>query len=784
MGEQPREAAMAITRIAKLKTLLKLCVLAVIWLGIDARPPVNRAQGAFGLEEVISGELSSVGFGGTWISGTQFLYTDQNTGNVLKYDMSTLSSSVLVERAVLDEYRATSYELSADGLYLLIGYDLQAGFRHSTTSRFVIYDLINRSYSPVAGGALLQLVRLAPVGNALVFVLDNDIYYRSSSSFGAEEKRVTFNGVPGIFYNGVPDWVYEEEVLGSGSALWFSPDGTSLVFATFDDTDVKTASYFHYGQPGSLESQYSDTINIRYPKPGTTNPLVSLHVVDLTDLSSGTINIPAPVDVISNDHILYDVVWVNNYEVSVIWTNRVQNLGVLQICDVGIADCYTIHQMSETAGWLDIVPPTSNDLGRRLVTILPQDQGQLFGNYAQLTLLSRNSSVQDPLATERPLTFGRSVVTNIYGWDEINDIIYYQSTPENEPSQRHVYAVAADGSSAPYCLSCTIRTPEGHACLYASGSFSTDMSHVALTCSGPDPPVVSLYKTDSDSPLVVWEINESLRQKIEGRDLPQILDTEVDVAEGFVAKARLWLPPGADTSGVTKYPMLVYVYAGPDSVQISDAFTLGWGAYLTTNRSIIYGLIDGRGSGLKGDKLKFSVYRRLGTVEIFDQIEVTAALLDKFPFIDSTRTAIWGWSYGGYATAMTLARDTVGIFKCGASVAPVTSWIYYDSIYTERYMGLPTPEDNLQGYNDSDVTRLVEGFRGKQFYLLHGNADDNVHYLQAMALSKALELSNVLFRQQSYPDENHSLRSVLLHVYSSMDQFWSQCFDLDKFSFF
>lgn len=136
---------------------------------------------------------------------------------------------------------------------------------------------------------------------------------------------------------------------------------------------------------------------------------------------------------------------------------------------------------------------------------------------------------------------------------------YYQSTPENEPSRRHVYAVAADGSSAPYCLSCSVCSPEGRACLYASGSFSTDMSHVALTCSGPDPPHVSLYKMGSESPLVVWEINESLRQKIEGRDLPKILDTEVVVAEGFVAKARLWLPPGADTSGVTKYPMLVYV---------------------------------------------------------------------------------------------------------------------------------------------------------------------------------------------------------------------------------
>lgn len=764
-----------------MKILLKTCVVAPILLATDARPPVNRAKGAFGLEEVISGELSSVGFSGTWISGTQFLYTDRLTGDVLKYDVSTLSASVLVKRPVLEEYRATSYELSADGLFLLIGYDLQAGFRHSTVSRFVIYDLSSRTYSPVAGGALLQLVRLAQKGNALAFVLDNDIYYRPSSYSGTEEKRITYNGIPGVVYNGVPDWVYEEEVLGSGSALWFSPEGTSLAFATFNDGDVKTASYFHYGNPGTLDSQYSDTINIRYPKPGTTNPLVSLHVVDLTKPSFSFVDLPAPVDVVSLDHILYTVDWANDYEVSVVWTNRVQNLGVLQICTASTGNCHTIHQLSETAGWLEVVPPTFDGSGARLATVLPQDQGSTQGNYAQVTLLSRRASLRESLAMETPLTFGRSVVTYIYGWDKTNDTIYYQSTPELSPSQRHVYAVAADGSSAPRCLSCDVQTLEGRACLYASASFSTDLSYLALTCSGPDPPHVALYRAKDASLLALWEINQNLRQKIAGRDLPEIVNVDVDVPDGFVAKARLWLPPGADTSGQTKYPMLVYVYGGPNSVQISDAFTLGWGAYLTTNRSIIYALIDGRGSGLKGDDMKFSVYRRLGSVEIEDQILVTITLQSRFPYIDQTRTAIWGWSYGGYATAMTLAIDRLAIFKCGASVAPVTSWIYYDSIYTERYMGLPSLEDNQQGYNNSDVTRLVENFRGKQFYLLHGNADDNVHYLQAMELSRALELANILFRQQSYPDENHSLRSVLLHVYTSMDQFWAQCFDLDNF---
>ncbi|XP_069698609.1 venom dipeptidyl peptidase 4-like [Periplaneta americana] len=765
---------MATTGKAQIELLVAVVVL--VMLGVEARPPVRRAGGAFGLEEVISGDLRSAGFSGTWISGTQFLYTDMLNGNVMRYDATTQTTSILVERPVLEEYRATSYELSADGLFLLIGYDQQSGYRHSTSSRFVIYDLSYRTYAPVAGGELLQLVRLAPVGNALAFVFNNDLYYRTAGYSGAEERRLTFSGVPGVIYNGVPDWVYEEEVLGSGSALWFSPNGASLAFASFNDTEVRTASYVHYGEPGSLDSQYSSTVSIRYPKPGTANPRVGLYVADLTLAGARLVEMPAPVDVVSSEHILYGAVWANDYEVSAVWTNRVQNLGQLQVCVAATGVCQPTYQMSESSGWLDVVLPTFDATGARVVSVLPQPQGGGAGNYAQVTLFTRKVSLRDTMATGTALSWGRSVVTYIYGWDKINDIIYYQSTAEDLPAQRHVYSVPADGSTGPTCLSCNVLTTDGNACRYAFASFSLDMSHMALTCAGPDIPHVSIYRSGSDSALALWEDNRELRSKIGGRQLPKIVDTEVPVAGGFTAKVRLYLPPGAETSGL-KYPMLVYVYGGPNSAQITDAFTVGWGAYLTTNRSIIYAMIDGRGSGMKGDDIKFSIYRRLGTVEVIDQINVTKMLQDTYPYIDSQNTAIWGWSYGGYATAMSLARDTGGVFKCGASVAPVTSWIYYDSIYTERYMGQPRSDDNLYGYNDGDVTRLVEGFRHKQFYLLHGNADDNVHYLQAMVLSKALERATILFRQQSYPDENHNLGSVLLHVYGSMDQFWTQCFN-------
>nr|CAD7426094.1 unnamed protein product [Timema monikensis] len=288
--------------------------------------------------------------------------------------------------------------------------------------------------------------------------------------------------------------------------------------------------------------------------------------------------------------------------------------------------------------------------------------------------------------------------------------------------------------------------------------------------------VTNASSSGDDATVQVWESNEVFRESVSGRSYPDWYTTQVPVDGGFDATVRLWLPPGLDTSGDTKYPMLVYVYGGPNSNQINDAYTLSFGTYLATNRSIIYGLIDGRGSGLRGNKLLFSLNRKLGTVEIEDQIAVTRSLQQQLPYIDASRTAIWGWSYGGYATAMALAKDTEGVFKCGASVAPVSSWIYYagqyttrvrslkfetdivDTIYTERFMGLPTPEDNESGYNQSDVTRLIDNFKNKQFFLLHGNADDNVHYQQAMAIARSLQLADILFDQQVGSTDLHNIK--------------------------
>ncbi|XP_029160277.1 venom dipeptidyl peptidase 4-like, partial [Nylanderia fulva] len=370
------------------------------------------------------------------------------------------------------------------------------------------------------------------------------------------------------------------------------------------------------------------------------------------------------------------------------------------------------------------------------------------------------------------LTPGPSEVHAILAVDSRRGKVYYLGTAPGEPTQRNLYSVPLDASQKPTCISCELLTPEGNKCTYASASFSSLRSYYALTCSGPDPSTV-IINDENHQPVLTWNCNPSIRKLLSRRLMPQQRDFNVTV-NGYDSRVRLLLPPDFDEN--KSYPLLVYIYGGPNTARIIDSAKYEYEYYLTTNKRIIYAWVDARGSAFKGSKMLFEIYRNLGTVEIEDTIAVVAALLKQHKWIDAKKTGIWGWSYGGFSSSMVLATDTASVFKCAISVAPVTSWIYYDSIYTERFMGLPTPEDNLAGYNRTDITRQVEGMRGKKYMLIHGSGDDNVHYQQAMALAKSLEYNDIMFEQITYTDEAHSLEHVSAHLYHTMDKFWNNCF--------
>uniref|UniRef100_A0A3B3ZSC2 Uncharacterized protein n=1 Tax=Periophthalmus magnuspinnatus TaxID=409849 RepID=A0A3B3ZSC2_9GOBI len=312
--------------------------------------------------------------------------------------------------------------------------------------------------------------------------------------------------------------------------------------------------------------------------------------------------------------------------------------------------------------------------------------------------------------------------------------------------------------SAPECLSCDLR-PER--CQYNTAYFSYDASYYRLDCTGPGLPVYTLMDNRGA---------DNTQKPRHYHKMPNSYN---------ILPADLWyqmmLPPNFKKS--KKYPLLIDVYGGPCSQTVSYRYKLNWATYLTSTHDIIYASFDGRGSGYQGDQILHSIYHRLGTYEVEDQLFAIRKFID-MGFVDKDRVAMWGWSYGGYVTAMALGSGS-GLLKCGISVAPVAEWEYYDAVYTERYMG--TPSDNPDGYRNGSVITRAKNFKNVDFLLIHGTADDNVHFQQAAQISKALVNEQVDFEAMWYTDKNHSLRgSAYRHVYTLMSHFLKKCFATSK----
>ncbi|XP_049787513.1 venom dipeptidyl peptidase 4-like isoform X1 [Schistocerca cancellata] len=742
-----------------------------------AQAQQGPAEQGVPLEDVLGGRLSAAPANASWISDSELLYKDP-LGQIIIFDVAKQKKTELLGENFAVQYPTLQLELSEDQKYLLISSNHSKLFRHTYLAQYEIINIEKKTKMPLVNSEglldnkVLQLVVWAPTGNALVYVYHNNIYYRPTAEL-AREFKLTTTGSFGSIYHGTPDWVYEEEVLASNKALWFSPDGKKLAYATFNDSLTRVMTIPYYGSPANLEFQYTRAVNVRYPKPGTPNPTVSLTVVQLEGFSA--FDIPPPKELANSEPILTAVSWANSNEVSAVWMNRVQNEAAIVVCSTVDFSCKNILEIKEPKGWIDLfVPPKFSDNGDKMIIILPQEEDEKNGAFRHITLVDRN--FVPPKMTA--LTTGKFVVTEILAWDTTTRTIFYLANQEEDPGVSHLYSVSdsTESKELPKCLSCNAKTRDGNElCLYNKAAFSKKNSYYMLNCAGPDIPEASIYSKDNKK-VMVWESNEEIRKLLQHKSLPSVRHLQVEVPGGFKAQVQMWLPPNMDRK--QKYPLLINVYGGPDSFQVTKRFSIDWSTYLTVNRSIIYAAIDGRGSGLKGNKMLFAGYRRLGTVEIEDQLSVTKYIQDNFDFVDKNRTGIWGWSYGGYSTGMALATDRESVFKCGIAVAPVTDWAYYDTIYTERYMGLPTVDDNLEGYVASQLINKVDNFRNKMFFLVHGTLDDNVHYQQSMMLSKALEHKDILFRQQSYPDEEHGLSGVRPHLYHTLEDFLEECFNL------
>ncbi|XP_043274698.1 venom dipeptidyl peptidase 4-like isoform X2 [Venturia canescens] len=763
--------------------VLGLIIAAIILLsGRPANSTGARTSGPSGaavtFDEWLWGSFLPKSFNGTWISDDEILYRD-DIGNLIIFNVSSSSPKYILNATNAALVRSFDHQISADRKYLLFASNYQKYFRYTYLAQYTIVNLetLAETLLTVGNSTNLQLATWAPQGNGLVYVSQNNIFYRPEPEIN-NDYQITSTGIFGSIYNGVPDWVYEEEVLSSNKAMWFSPDGKKLAFAYFDDSNTPIMNIPFYGYPGSLSFQYTSAIPIHYPKPGTVNPSVKLYYVDLEAAARDNVTlheIKHPAELSYTERILASVAFPTDNIIASTWMNRVQSKAYFSFYNLEASNDKTALAYEESNGWVEQFesPHFSND-GTAFLLILPQEQSD---NTSWRHLVIVNNTISEK-PTVTALTSGTFVVTEIVSWDQKNSLIYYLATTESDSGQQHLYRLSTIYKKTE-CLSCNVKNEDTDSnCLYNTATFSTNNGYYILTCAGPAVPTNYIFDNKNAKKIFIWEDNKAVVDLMATKAKPLVKRTSVPLPGGFEAQTRMIIPSDADLTGFKKYPMVVYVYGGPDTYQVTEKFNVDWGTYLVTHKNIIYAAIDGRGSGLKGNAMLFAGYRNLGTVEIFDQINVTRHLQNEFPFIDRQRTAIWGWSYGGYAAGMSLAMDLDGVFKCGMSVAPVTDWALYDSIYTERFMGLPTVTDNIGGYEQARLLNKAQNIKSNSYYLIHGTLDDNVHYQQSLMLAKVLEQKDILFRQQTYTDEDHGIAQYRSHLYHSLENFLDGCFDL------
>uniref|UniRef100_UPI00358F8F79 dipeptidyl peptidase 4-like isoform X2 n=1 Tax=Myxine glutinosa TaxID=7769 RepID=UPI00358F8F79 len=735
---------------------LIVCIVAVlaIVLPLTLLLPVETSQDdktTFTLADYLNGSYSPRSLSLTWISDSEYIFMN-SSGDVYRRRLPELDEYLFIHNWT----NASINFVSPSKDYILLETNKKKGWRHSYTADYHVIDIINRRTTDTFPLQTIQYIAWSSK-DSLAYVFENDIHLMQTVNDTAVS--ITTSGQDNLIFNGIPDWLYEEEIFSSKVAMWWSPDGGHLAFAQFNETGVECIEYSFYG-----EGQYPETISIPYTKAGTNLPKVTLFVVNVSDPGVHQ-KIEPPDNLADKDHYLAAVTWVNETRLCVQWMPRHQNASYLAFCDLSntIWRCpkdYQTIEMSKT-GWIGLYGPSKPFFGQdktEYYRVLPSKQGY---NHVH--------RIKSPDVTQQ-LTNGSWEVMAIVFVSA--DYLYYVSNQNDTfPGTSHLYKISKYNTNNPYisCVTCNLNIER---CQYYNAYFSLKGTFFKLMCSGPEVPMETLHDTHSE--LVILEDNKELENRLHGLDRPKVEYGSLHM-HGFDLWYQLILPPNLNKNH--KHPLLIDVYGGPGSRKVAYKFKMDWAAYLASTERVIVARFDGRGTAYRGNKLLHAIYRRLGTFEVEDQISAARAF-SEWAYVDEDRIAIWGWSYGGYVTSMVLGAGS-GVFKCGIAVAPVSSWMYYDAAYTERYMGLPTPDDNKAAYESSTVMARAANFSTVKYLLVHGTADDNVHFQQSAHISKSLVENGIEFSAMWYTDKDHGLSDkAQKHLYIHLSNFLKQCFDL------
>ncbi|KAI5923472.1 dipeptidyl peptidase IV N-terminal region-domain-containing protein [Camillea tinctor] len=703
-------------------------------------------------ETMVSNPFGASSISVNWLSGGedgQYIYAG-NDGALVLENFITGESSTFVAADLIpaDTY---DYWIRPDLAKVLFATNYTKQYRHSYFSDYSVLDVASGTVTPLVDDQVgdIQYAELAPAGDAIAFVRGNNLYLSKNGSVS----QITDDGSPDLFH-GVPDWVYEEEIFGTRSALWFSPDGEVLAYLSFNETGVETFTVQYFMDNMEVAPVYPRELELRYPKVGTTNPTVSLTLLFVESEEKHEV----PIDAYEpDDLIIGEVAWLTAEHSSVIYRafNRVQDTSKHVRVDVGeTVTSEVVRETDGTDGWLDnnlaiqYVGPINGSTGNYYVDLSDESGWQHIYLYAT----DGSSAI--------PLTEGEWEVVSILKTDAERELIYFTST-QGDSTERHIYSVSYSTREIKPLVDDTVPA-------YWSASFSSGGGYYILSYRGPDVPYQELYAAnDTATPLRTLTSNEDLWNKLQEYNLPNVTYFTLEHPDGYSLNVKEVLPPNFDPA--KKYPVLFTPYGGPGSQEVSKAFdTPGWSTYISSDPELefITYTVDNRGTGYQGREYRSLVASHLGEFEAEDQIWAAQELASRNPFIDAGKVGIFGWSYGGYLSAKVVEADS-GVFTLGLIVAPVSDWRFYDSMYTERYM--KTPQLNADGYNRTAV-RGTQGFQhiAGGFAILHGTGDDNVHYQNTAALVDLLVGAGVppaKMEWRAFTDSDHSINYHGAHMY-------------------
>lgn len=626
------------------------------------------------------------------------------------------------------------YEFSADESKILISVQYEPIYRNSFKAEYFIYDIAAKSMVRLSENGKQQLASFSPDGSKIAFVRENNIYVKDIASQNAPEIQLTNDGLWNKILNGAPDWVYEEEFSYNKAYDW-SADGSKIAFLKTDESNVKMFSFVQYGELYPVNYDY------KYPKAGEENSKVSLHIVDV--VTGNTIN--ADMGDL-NDMYIPRLKFTNDKNIlAAVKLNRLQNKYELYFINTQTGSSQVVLTLSDSK-YIEI----NDDL-----TFLADNKHFIYSHEASGY---RHIYLYDMTGKEvKQITSGNWEVTTFYGVDEENGLVYFQAAKES-PLNREVYSIDLQGNNL------KLLTPKVGT---NDASFSNSFKYFINDWSDANTPNVTTLYNNTGKVIRELEENKSLVKKISE-------DYKFAKKEFFTFKTEDgtelngWMIKPAKMKGKNN-PVFMYVYGGPGSQTVTNSWDrdMAWWQLLAQKGYIIVS-VDNRGTGARGKEFRQTTYGQLGKYEILDQIEA-AKYLGSLKYVDKGRIGIFGWSYGGYMSGLCL---TIGaeFFKLGIAVAPVTNWRYYDSVYTERYNGLP--QDNASGYDDNSPINHADMMKGK-FLMIHGTADDNVHFQNSVDFVDKLVEADATFETMYYPNKDHGIYggNTRNHLYKKMTNF-------------